>query len=77
MDNVIISQEVWADEKGKPVPYGDSRGRTVLFGQGQQITGEDAKKYHISEDGRFAEPVIKAVDAAPSNKAINEAPRTK
>jgi DNA uptake protein ComE-like DNA-binding protein len=44
-----IKEEVWADAEGNAVPYGDERGRTVLFGAGRQISDEDATKYGLTK----------------------------
>lgn len=70
---IAAMEEVWADKDGNPVPFGDSRGRTVLFGYGVQVTAADAKKYGIGPDGLLK----KAVSTAPQNKAIENAPDTK
>lgn len=37
MDFVTLTEEWWADREGNPVPFGDPRGASVLYGIGSRV----------------------------------------
>lgn len=69
---MIAKEEIWADADGNAVPFGDSRGRTVLFGEGATISDADAKKYGIVR-GKLGGSEDDDNDAAPKVKTDAEA----
>lgn len=49
MSKHIVREEVWADADGKAVPYGDPKGKSVLFGVGVEITEEEARSHGLTK----------------------------
>lgn len=47
MPMLEVQETLWQDADGNPVPYGDERGVSVLFGAGSLISAEDAHKYGV------------------------------
>lgn len=82
--SLIAKQEIWVDADGNAVPFGDPRGKSVLFGQGAAVSKADAEKYGIGEDGTLPEAIqstqvvfAKSVEEAPSNKAVKGPAKSK
>lgn len=64
MEPVTLTEEWWADGSGNPVPAGDPRGRTVLYGIGARVPASVAD-------------ALKALSAPVENKAVERPARTK
>lgn len=64
MDMVTLAEEWWADGSGNPVPAGDPRGRSVLYGIGARVPASVAES-------------LKALSAPVEDKAVKQAPRRK
>jgi hypothetical protein len=48
---ITSDEEIWADENGKAVPFGDERGRTTLVGAGGVIDAQKAKEAGLTVEG--------------------------
>jgi hypothetical protein len=76
--SVVVTEELWADADGNPVPFGDAAGRAVLYGAGATISDEDAAKYGIGADGTLGKPKKAAAKGSKADgKAVAGPPDTK
>lgn len=71
MDMVTLAEEWWADGSGNPVPAGDPRGRSVLYGIGARVPASVAEALKATTES------LKAIAAPVEDKAIKQSPRRK
>lgn len=57
MEIVALDVEWWQDAQGNPVPFGDARGVSVLYGVGSRVSAEKAT-------------ALKAMLSPPQDKAV-------